>query len=123
MKMGFSKKLLIADYVVAILLVAGFFICVFLNGIYAKDITDVILSNGGDPSFATIQLFPLDGFGVLLGTWIAQLGISSGAYYILCKSEHKIQLPMRLIEELPGDVKECLDLTQVVTAIINMPDN
>lgn len=31
---AFSKKLLIADYIIAVLLIAGFFICVALNGAY-----------------------------------------------------------------------------------------
>ena len=71
----------------------------------------------------TVQLFNLDGFGVLLGIWIAQLGISSGAYYMLIKSEHKIQLPMQMINELPDDVKEQVDMNELITTVLTTTDN
>ena len=41
--------------------------------------------------------FNLDMFGILLGIWIAQLGVSSGAYFVLIKSERKIELPIMLL--------------------------
>lgn len=121
---AFSKKLLIADYIVALLLIAGFFICVALNGANTKEICNVLINNGMDVSYSSIpQLYSLDGFGILLGAWITQLGLSSGAYYLMSRSDHKIQLPMQMLDTLPDDIKEQLDMTQVITTVLNTTDS
>lgn len=120
----FSKKLLFADYVVALLLIAGFFICVALNGIYAKEILALMIDCGIDVTYSSIpQLFNLDGFGILLSSWIIQLGVSSGAYYVMSKSDHKVQLPMAMINTMPEDIKEQVDMTQIITTILSSSDN
>ena len=124
MKKPFSKKLLIIDYVIAVVLIIGYIVCVALNGIYEMNYVSNILVSGYDSAYlTTIQLFNLDGFGVLLGIWIAQLGISSGAYYMLIKSEHKIQLPMQMINELPDDVKEQVNMNDLITTVLTTTDN
>lgn len=121
---AFSKKLLIADYIVALLLIAGFFICVALNGAYTREVYNIIISNGIDISYSSIpQLYPLDGFGILLGSWIIQLGMSSGAYYLMSRSDHKIQLPMKMLDTMPDEIKKNIDLTQVITTILSTTDN
>ena len=52
-----------------------------------------MIDMGMDASMISVSPpFNLDIFGVLLGTWIIQLGVSSGAYYVLIKAEHKIEL-------------------------------
>lgn len=123
MKKPFSKKLLIIDYVIAVVLIIGYVVCVALNGIYEMQYISNILVNGYDSTYLTsIQLLNLDGFGVLLGIWIAQLGISSGAYYMLIKSEHKIQLPMQMIQEMPEEVKNEVDMTQIITTVLSTTD-
>lgn len=123
MKKPFSKKLLIIDYVIAVVLIIGYMVCVALNGLYEMQYISNILVNGYDSTYLTsIQLLNLDGFGVLLGIWIAQLGISSGAYYMLIKSEHKIQLPMQMIQEMPEEVKNEVDMTQIITTVLSTTD-
>ena len=120
----FSKKLLFADYIIAIALVIGYFICVGVNGLYAKNVIDTMLNTGIDITYTTVpQLLSLDGFGILLGSWIIQLGVSSGAYYMMSKSDHKIQLPMAMLNTMPDDIKEQLDMTQVVTTVLSTTDN
>lgn len=120
----FSKKLLFADYIIAIALILGFFICVALNGAYTKEIYAVMINNGIDISYSSIpQLYNLDGFGILLGVWITQLGLSSAAYYMMSKSDHKIQLPMAMLNTMPDDIKSQLDMTQVVTTVLSTTDN
>lgn len=120
----FSKKLLFADYIIAIALVIGFFICVSLNGMYAREVYSIMINNGIDISYSYIpQLYSLDGFGILLGVWIAQLGLSTGSYYLMCKSDHKIQLPMIMLNSMPDEIKDKLDLTQVVTTVLSTSDN
>lgn len=120
----FSKKLLMADYLIAIALVIGYFICVGINGLYAKNVIDTMLNSGFDISYMTVpQVLSLDGFGLLLSTWIVQLGLSSGAYYVMCKSDHKIQLPMRLINEMPEELKNQVDMTTIITTVLSTSDN
>jgi hypothetical protein len=123
-KKSFSKKLLIADYVVAIILVVAFFICSYINGDYVMETTNKLIAIGMDTSTITVSPpFNLDMFGVILGTWIIQLGVSSGAYYVLIKSEHKMELPIQLLNDLPQDVKEQVDVTQVITSVLSCTDN
>jgi hypothetical protein len=121
---GFSKKLLIADYAIAVILVAVFFICTYINGVYTMETTNELLEMGMDISMATITPpFNLDIFGIFLSTWIVQLGVSSGAYYVLIKSEHKMELPIQLLNELPEDIKAQVDMTQIITAVLSCTDN
>lgn len=123
-KKGFSKKLLIADYIVAAILIAAFLICVYINGAYIMNTTNRLIDMGVDVSMISISPpFNLDMFGVLLGTWIIQLGVSSGAYYVLIKAEHKIELPIWLLNDLPKDIKEQVDITQVITSVLSCTDN
>ena len=123
-KKEFSKKLLYADYLIAIALIIGFFICVAINGTYAKHIVETVISLGMDISYINVpQIIPLDVFGVILGIWGTQLGASSLAYYRMSRSDHKIQLPVKLIEELPEEIKESVDMTQVITTVLNVSDN
>ena len=120
----FSKKLLFADYIIAIALILGFFICVALNGAYTKEIYASMINSGIDISYSSIpQLYNLDGFSILLGVWITQLGLSSGAYYLMSRSDHKIQLPMAMLNTMPEDIKSQLDMTQVITTVLSTTDN
>ena len=121
---GFSKKLLIADYIIAVILVAVFFICTYINGTYTMDTLNKMIEMGIDVSTVVITPpFNLDIFGIFLSTWIIQLGVSSGAYYVLIKSEHKMELPIQLLDELPQDIKDQVDLTQIITTVLSCTDN
>lgn len=123
-KKGFSKKLLIADYVIAVILVAVFFICTYINGVYTMETMNKLIEMGMDVSTVVISPpFNLDIFGIFLSTWIIQLGVSSGAYYVLIKSEHKMELPIQLLNELPEDIKEQVDVTEVITSVLSNTDN
>ena len=123
-RIGFSKKLLIADYAIAVVLVAAFFICTYINGVYTMNTINKLIEMGMDVSMVSITPpFNLDMFGVFLSTWIVQLGVSSGAYYVLIKSEHKVELPMELINDLPDNIKEQVDMTQIITSVLSCTDN
>ena len=87
--MEFSKKLLIGDYVVLF----GLFICAVI--------------------FQSVD------FTAIICAWIAQLGISSGAYYWKAKNENRTKVPLKVIEPLPEDIRAQLDLTQVITSIVH----
>ena len=88
MKVEFSKKLLIVDYLLLIVL----FVCTII--------------------------FPAVDFTTIIVAWIAQLGISSTAYYWKAKSDNRTKVPLKVIESLPEDMRNQIDLTQVVTSII-----
>lgn len=119
-KKGFSKKLLIADYAIAIILVVVFFICTYVNGVYTMDTINKLIEMGVDISSVVITPpFDLEIFGIFLSTWIVQLGVSSGAYYVLIKSEHKMELPIQLLNDLPQDIKEQVDVTEVITSVLS----
>lgn len=124
MKQPFSKKLLYLDYVIAVFLILGYFVCVVLNAIYAKSFMNTVILNSSDLSSITVPiLFNLDGFGVLLGSWIVQLGISSGAYYYMSKSDHKIELPIKMINTLPDDIKEQVNMNDLITTVLQNTEN
>ena len=118
-KKGFSKKLLIADYAITVILIVALFICTISNGIYVMKITNKFIEMGIDPSIMTIILpFNLDGFGTFFTAWITQLGVSSYAYYSLVKRERKMEMPMILLENLPEDIKKDLNMTDIITTVL-----
>lgn len=86
--MEFSKKLLLIDYIILAIL------CLCAMIFQAVDFTTIIVA------------------------WIAQIGISSAAYYWKAKNENRVKVPIKVIESLPKKMVKELDLTQVVTAII-----
>ncbi len=123
-KKGFSKKLLIADYIIAVILVAVFFICTYINGAYTMETINKLIEMGMDVSTLSITPpFNLEVFGVFLSIWITQLGVSSGAYYVLVKSERKIELPIKLLNDLPEDIKEQVDVTEIITSVLSNTNN
>ena len=123
-KKGFSKKLLIADYIIAVILVAVFFVCVYINGAYAMETMNRLIEMGMDVSTVTITPpFNLDIFGIFLSVWVAQLGVSSTAYYVLVKSERKVELPIKLLNDLPEDIKEQVDVTEIITSVLSNTNN
>mgnify|MGYP006990148863 CR=1 FL=1 len=66
-----------------------------LNGAYTKEICNTMINCGIEVSYSSIpQLYSLDGFGILLGTWITQLGLSSGAYYLMSRSDEQLWQPI-----------------------------
>ena len=87
-KVEFSKKLLIVDYLILVVL----FICAFVFP--SVDIVSIIVA------------------------WIAQLGISSAAYYWKAKNENRAKVPLKVIESLPAEMRDQIDLTQIITSII-----
>lgn len=89
LKVEFSKKLLLMDYLILIVL----FICAIL--------------------------FQQVDFSTIIVAWIAQIGISSGAYYWKAKSENRTKIPFKVIESMPQEMQEKINLTEIITTIIN----
>lgn len=89
MKSEFSKKLLYVDYAIFILLL----ICTFVLRNYC-DLTGVLIA------------------------WCTQLGVSQAAYYWKAKSENRVKVPIKVIESLSDDVRAELDMTEIITSIV-----
>lgn len=91
----FSKKLLMADYAILLLLVLLFLV------------PDMDKSN----------------LAIVLVAWIAQIAISSGAYYWKAKSENLIKMPIQLLNELPEDMREHADPNQIIASVLGIGNN
>ena len=94
-KLCFSKKLLIADYAILVLLIVAFFV------------------PGVDGS----------SLSVVLCSWIAQIAISSGCYYWKAKSENLVKLPIQLLADLPEDMREKSDPNQIIASVLGIGTN
>lgn len=94
-KFCFSKKLLIADYVILLLMILSFF---------------VFTMNGKDTSNCA----------VVVGAWIAQIAISSGCYYWKAKSENLITLPIQLLEDLDDEMRAKADPNQIIASVLGI---
>ncbi len=93
-KLAFSKKLLIADYVVLLLLIV-------LSAVpeIKADLSMVIVA------------------------WIAQIAISSGCYYWKAKAENLVKLPMQIIKELPSDMRDKADPNAIIASVLGIGTN
>ncbi len=95
LKLCFSKKLLIADYVILGLMIAMFFV----------------------PNFDTPS------WGLVVVAWIAQIAISTGAYYWKAKAENLVKLPILLLKDLPEDMREKADPNQIIASVLGIGTN
>lgn len=50
--------------------------------------------------------------------WTAQLAISTGFYYWKAKNENRIKIPMEIVKSLDEVDDNTLDLTQIITTLI-----
>ena len=94
-KMEFSKKLLIADYAVLVLMILVFF---------------AFSLSGHDTSNCSI----------VVSAWIAQIAVSTGAYYWKAKAENLVKLPLLLLAELPEDMREKSDPNAIIEAVLGI---
>lgn len=89
MGLEFSKKLLILDYVILIVMVV-----LWLTVARSLELS------------------------IVISAWIAQIGVSSAAYYSKAKKENQVKVPLKVIQSLPEDTQDKLDLTQIITTIV-----
>lgn len=92
-KMEFSKKLLIADYAILLLMILVFFVF---------SLSDHDTSN----------------CAIVVSSWIAQIAISTGAYYWKAKSENLVKLPLLLLADLPEDMRERADPNAIIESVL-----
>ena len=96
-KLCFSKKLLIADYVVLAVLLAWLVVFAYLG----KDTANLAM---------------------VIVAWIAQLAVSSGFYYWKAKSENLVKMPIQMLKDLPEDMKEKADPNQIIASVLGLKD-
>ncbi len=94
-KMCFSKKLLLADYLVLLVLGVMFFV------------SEVDKSS----------------LAIIIAAWIAQIAISSGAYYWKAKSENLVKLPITMLKEIPEDMRDRADPNQIIASVLGIGTN
>ena len=63
-------------------------------------------------------IFPEVDFDGIIVAWVAQISITTGVYGWKAKSENRIKVPIKVIESLPEEVRKDLELTQIITSII-----
>ena len=88
----FSKKLMVADYAVLAIMLAMYLV----------------------PGFDTSN------WGVIVVAWIAQIAISTGAYYWKSKAENLVKLPIQLLADIPEDMREKTDPNQIIASVIGI---
>lgn len=124
MKQPFSKKLLYLDYLIMGILILCYFICLVINSLYADNFLKLAISSVYDLSSIVVPtLINMDSYVTFMTAWIAQVGVSSAAYYVMTRSDHKIELPMRMINTLPDDIKEQVDMNELITAVLQNTEN
>lgn len=59
---------------------------------------------------------------IVVGAWIAQIGVSSAAYYWKAKAENLMKMPIQMLEDLPEDMKEKADPNQIIASVLGLKD-
>ena len=88
----FSKKLLIVDYAVLFLLLVLFLL----------------------PDVDKINL------AIVIVAWIAQIAISTGAYYWKAKAENLVKLPIVMLKDIPEDMKDKADPNSIIASVMGI---
>lgn len=70
--------------------------------------------------FICAFLFPGISLDMIITAWIAQVGVSSAAYYWKARSENRTKIPLKVLESMPQEMRDNVDLTAIITSIINM---
>lgn len=91
-KMCFSKRLLIADYTILFLLLLLF-----------------LMPDADKTNLA-----------IVLVAWIAQIAISTGAYYWKAKAENLVKLPIVMLKDIPEDMREKADPNSIIASVLGI---
>lgn len=92
-KLCFSKKLLITDYVILGLLFLAFIVV---------------------PEIDTMN------WAIIVVAWIAQVAVSTGAYYWKAKAENLVKLPIVMLNDIPEGMKERADPNQIIASVLGI---
>jgi hypothetical protein len=59
-------------------------------------------------------------WAVATGAWIAQIAISTGAYYWKAKAENLVKLPVIVLKDIPADMRERADPNQIIASVVGI---
>lgn len=59
-------------------------------------------------------------WGLIVVAWIAQIAISTGAYYWKAKAENLVKLPIAMLKELPVDMREKADPNSIIASVLGI---
>lgn len=62
-------------------------------------------------------------WAIIIAAWIAQLAISSGAYYWKSKSENLVKLPITMLKDIPEDMRDKADPNQIIASVLGIGTN
>lgn len=62
-------------------------------------------------------------WAIIVAAWIAQLAISSGAYYWKSKSENLVKLPITMLKDIPEDMRDKADPNQIIASVLGIGTN
>lgn len=62
-------------------------------------------------------------WAIVIAAWIAQLAISSGAYYWKSKSENLVKLPIAMLKDIPEDMRDKADPNQIIASVLGIGTN
>lgn len=68
-------------------------------------------------------IYQTDTLTTLTCAWIVEVGATSGFYYWKSKNDNKMKIPVNVVKSLPKQMREQVDLTQIIVAIIQSETN
>ena len=54
--------------------------------------------------------------------WFAVMAVSTGFYYWKAKSENLVKMPIQMLKDLPEDMKEKSDPNQIIASVLGLKD-
>ena len=87
------------------------------NWEFGKKLLAIIYAGFGVLIVCMIKFQELDFTGIIM-TYIGLMTIATTAYYWKAKCENRIKIPIKVIKTLPKELREPLELTTIITAII-----
>lgn len=68
-------------------------------------------------------IWPSDALTTITCAWIVEVGATSGFYYWKSKNDNKMKIPVNVVKSLPKSMREQVDLTEIIVAIIQSETN
>jgi hypothetical protein len=112
-KLEFMKKMLIADYAILIVLLIATLMTVFYSMYLASLQVKSGIITSIDVSNALTTMY------TVCGSWVVQVGATSGFYAWKSKNQKKTQFLGQMLEEIPSDMRDRADPNVLVQNIVN----
>ena len=60
---------------------------------------------------------------IIIIAWIAQIAISTGAYYWKAKAENLVKLPIVMLKDIPEDMRDRADPNSIIASVLGIGTN